>query len=315
MNIKTPVLLIFFNRETEALQVIDAIRKWVPKKMYIASDGGRTENECARIRHLREKIKESIDWDCQLECLFQEHNLGCQWGPISAINWVFEKEDRCIILEDDCVPDFTFFEYCDQLLERYADNEIVWMISGENYVKDKTMFEKADYTFSLKTNTWGWATWKRAWQRCDFNLRFWPVYKKEKVMSHTSYMKYYSELEYLTKQLDNIYRQRDKSIWDYQWRFHMMINNGLCIVPRNNLITNIGWGKFATHTKRKNDVYEVPVEGLSYPLHHPSCVVANADFDQQYGELLFRNKLRLEIKNRNLCNVASMLREHYLGKQ
>lgn len=313
MNINTPVLLIVFNREMEALQVIAAIRKCAPKKMYLASDGGRTEKEHKRILKLREKIKENIDWDCQLECLFSDHNQGCQWGPINAISWVFEKEDKCIILEDDCVPDPSFFEYCDQLLERYADNECVWMISGENYVRDKSMFEKTDYSFSLKTNTWGWATWKRAWQRCDFNLRLWPVYKKENVLSHTCYMKYYNELEYMTKQLDNIHKHRDKSIWDYQWRFHMLINNGLCIVPRNNLITNIGYGKFATHTKLKNSVYDVQTEGLPYPLRHPSCIVANADFDKQYGELLFRSELKLKMKNRNLYEAASMLRKYYFG--
>lgn len=313
MNICTPVLLIFFKREREALQVLDAIRKCAPKKMYIASDGGRTEKEHNRILELREKIKACIDWDCQLECMFSDDNRGCGWGPISAINWVFEKEDRCIILEDDCVPDPTFFEYCDQLLERYADNESIWMISGENYVKDKSMFEKADYSFSLKTYTWGWATWKRAWQKCDFNLRLWSVYKKENVLSHTCYMKYYNELEYLTQQLDNIHKQRDKSIWDYQWRFHMIINNGLCIVPRNHLVTNIGWGKNATHTKVKNTIYDVPIEGLSQPLRHPSCVVANADFDKKFGELLFNKELKSQIKNRNWYSAASLLWKYYFG--
>lgn len=314
MNIDTPVLLISFNREKEVLQVIDAIRECGPKKMYIASDGGRTEKEHTEILKLRERIKASINWDCQLEYLFADHNLGCQWGPITAINWVFEKEDRCIILEDDCVPDYTFFWYCDQLLERYADNESVWMISGENYLKNKSMFENADYGFSMKTNTWGWATWKRAWQRCDFNLNLWPVYKREKVLSHTCYMKYYNELEYMTKQLDNIYRKMDNSIWDYQWRFHMIINNGLCIVPRNNLINNIGYGKYATHTKIRNKVYDVQTEGLTEPLRHPSCVVANVDFDKEYGELLFRNELKLQIENRNFCDVISRLRKYYFGR-
>lgn len=311
---KVPVLLIFFNREKEALAVIDAIRKYAPEKMYLASDGGRTEKEHQKVLQIREKVKKSIDWKCQIKCLFSDKNLGCQWGPVTAVNGAFEEEDRCIILEDDCVPDISFFGYCEQLLERYADNETVWMISGENYLKDDSMFEKADYTFSLRTDTWGWATWKRAWERCDFRLRSWPVYKKEKCLSHTSYMRYYDELEYMTEQLDNIYRKKDKSIWDYQWRFHMIINNGLCIVPRRNLVRNIGWGEAATHTKVKSGIWDVPTGGLSYPLRHPSCVVANADFDRQYGELLFQDKLAYLKGKRDIGNVMKALWRHYLNR-
>lgn len=312
MSINTPVLLIFFNREDEVLQVIDAIRKCAPSKMYIASDGGRTEKEHAQILQLRDRVRSSIDWDCQLNCLFSENNLGCQWGPITAINWVFEREKSCIILEDDCVPDVSFFSYCQQLLERYADNESIWMISGENFLDDKSMFEKSDYTFSVRTDTWGWATWKRAWSKCDFTLKLWPVYKKEKVLSHTYYMKNYDELEYMTYQLENIYKKRDRTIWDYQWRFHMIINNGLCIVPRKNLIKNIGWGKYATHTKSMDRTWEMPTERLKAPLQHPACITANADFDKKYGELLFRSKLKSQMKEKNLYNVVEMLLKHYL---
>lgn len=308
-----PVLLIFFNRENEVEQVINAIRDYAPTKMYIASDGGRTEKEHRRVLQLREKVKRCIDWNCQLKCLFSDHNLGCQWGPVTAINWIFEEEERCIILEDDCVPNLSFFRYCEQLLERYADNESVWMISGENYLCDDKIFENSDYTFSLRTDTWGWATWRRAWKKCDFTLQLWPVYKKEKILLHTYYMRCYDELEYMTKQLDNIYKKKDKSIWDYQWRFHMIINNGLCIIPRKNLVDNIGWGKYASHTKsEKNKIYDVPTEELKPILRHPVCVTANVDFDRTYGELLFKNKLKSKIKNGKIYDAMKMVWEHYL---
>lgn len=311
MHVEIPVLLIFFNREKEVLQVVDAIRKYAPKNVYIASDGGRSKKEHKKVQRIRELVKKSIDWECRLECLFSDKNLGCQWGPITAINWVFEKEDRCIILEDDCVPDVSFFGYCEQLLERYANNESVWMISGENYLSDDSMFEKSDYTFSLRTDTWGWATWKRAWERCDFRLRLWPSCKKEKSLSHTYYMKYYDELEYMTEQLDNIYRQRDKTIWDYQWRFYMIINNGLCIIPRRNLIRNIGWGKTATHTRGEIGIYDVPLENMNVTLRHPPCVMANADFDKKYGELLFRNKLKVYRDEKNIYKEIKLIWKHF----
>ncbi len=312
MSIDAPVLLIFFNREREVLQVIEAIKKCTPKKVYIASDGGRTDKEHEKICKLRKTVQKHIDWECQLNCLFSDINLGCQRGPVTAIDWVFEQEDRCIILEDDCVPGFTFFEYCDQLLKRYAQNENIWMISGENYLQDVSMFEGMDYTFSLRTDTWGWATWRRAWKKCDFTLKRWPDYKKEKVLSHTYYMQVYDELEYMTQQLDNIYKKKDKSIWDYQWRFHMAVNNGLCIIPRRNLINNIGWGKYATHTKNRDKIWDVPVKDLSFPLKHPSCITANVDFDKAYGKLLFLNKLNSQIREREIYNAAKMLLKHYL---
>ncbi len=315
MNIDAPVLLIFFNREDEVLKVIQAIRKCAPRKMYLASDGGRTKKEHEQIVELRRKVKEAIDWECQLNFLFSDKNLGCQWGPVTAVNWVFEKEEQCIILEDDCIPDISFFSYCDELLKRYAKNDNVWMISGDNYLNDNTMFGQADYTFSLRTDTWGWATWKRAWEKCDFKLQKWPAYKREKVLTHTYFMKRYDELDYLTNQLDNIHKKKDKTIWDYQWRFHMIINNGLCVIPRNNLINNIGWGKYATHTRsEKNKVWDVPVKSLGTPLCHPSCITANADFDKKYGELLFRDRLKGQIKNKNVYEVLRMLLRFYRRK-
>lgn len=307
MNIDAPVLLIFFNRENEVMQVINAIKKCTPPKLYLASDGGRTPEEHEKVIRLRQKVRESIDWECHLECLFSDHNLGCQWGPVTAIDWVFGKEDKCIILEDDCVPEVTFFAYCDQLLKRYAKNESVWMISGENYLKDTSMFGSADYTFSLRTDTWGWATWRRAWKKCDFNLRLWPVYKKEEVLSHTYYMQVYDELEDMTAQLENIYRKRDRSIWDYQWRFHMLIYNGLCVIPRRNQIKNIGYGKYATHTKVQKKIRDVSTQNLRFPLRHPSCVVANIDFDKAYGNLLFRDKLRAQLEKKNIVTAAGMV--------
>lgn len=282
----TPVLLIFFNRQV-VFSVIDILRKNKIRNLYIASDGGRYKEEKEKIEKLRHDVKDAVDWDCDVHYRFSEKNQGCEWGPVNAINWVFENEDKCIILEDDCVPEDSFFRYCSELLEYYEEDERIWMVSGENYLSDKSMFGDCDYTFSLRTDTWGWATWKRAWYKCDFQLKKWLTYKREEVLKKSNYMKYYHEIDFFTEQLDNIYKGRDETIWDYQWRFHMLINSGLCIIPKYNLIDNIGWGEEATHTKgSKKTIYDVGIRAMDFPLKHPSCVIANSLYDEKYGNLL-----------------------------
>lgn len=282
----TPVLLIFFNRKY-VLRIINILRKRKVRNLYLASDGGRTEEEKEKIEHLRESVKKAIDWECDVHYRFSDTNQGCEWGPVNAINWVFEKEEECIILEDDCVPEETFFDYCTELLGRYKCDKRVWMISGECYLQDKSVFGDNDYTFSLRTDTWGWATWKRAWMKCDFKLKMWPIYKRDHVLEKSNYMIFYHEIAYMKEQLDNIFKKRDESIWDYQWRFHMLINGGLCIIPRVNLINNIGWGEESTHTKGSRlTVFDVETKPMKFPMKHPSAVIANGFFDKKYGELL-----------------------------
>lgn len=282
----TPVLLIFFNRQI-VFNVIDVLRKNKIRKLYIASDGGRYREENEMIQKLRDAVKVAVDWECEVYYRFSEENQGCEWGPVNAINWVFENEEECIILEDDCVPESSFFEYCAELLEYYKEDERIWMVSGENYLADKSLFGDCDYTFSLRTDTWGWATWKRAWIKCDFHLKKWLTYKREEVLKKSNYMRYYHEIDFLTEQLDNIYKGRDETVWDYQWRFHMLINGGLCIIPKHNLVDNIGWGGEATHTTgNKISIFDVGVQTMKFPLKHPSCVIANSLFDEKYGNLL-----------------------------
>ena len=172
---EAPVLLITFNRTDTTLRVFNAIRKAKPPKLYVFNDGPRKNNE--NDRKAREEINQiidKIDWKCDLTLFFPEKGFGPGFGPANAISWAFEKEDRLIILEDDCVPSQPFFSFCNHILEKYNDDTRVWLVSGRSHQQGSKFFEKQDYIFSHYGHTWGWATWKRCWDHFDLEMKKWP---------------------------------------------------------------------------------------------------------------------------------------------
>ncbi len=243
--IKAPVLLIIFNRPDTTQEVFNAIRKARPPKLYVASDGARADrpDEVAKVNEAR-RIATEVDWDCELHTKFEEQNLGCGPGPKSGISWVFENEDRAIILEDDCIPAQSFFPYCDELLERYKDDERVWTISGDNFYEEVEM--PYSYVFSNYGHSWGWATWKRCWEHFDPGMsgltEFLSLGGFENVFVTRREGRYFNKLyaKFINSQTLN------KHVWDFQANFVAKSNRGLSIVPSRNLVSNIG--VYGTHS-------------------------------------------------------------------
>ncbi len=173
---EAPVLLITFNRPETTRVVLDALRNAQIKTLYIFNDGPRPGIESDNYyRKEIQKLISDIDWDCRLYTLFSETNLGCGPGPVAAISWAFTNEDRLIILEDDCVPAISFFEYCNELLERYKDDARIWRISGDNYSEEFPV--ETSYIFSFFGHSLGWATWKRCWENYDFYMDLLPDFE------------------------------------------------------------------------------------------------------------------------------------------
>ena len=129
MSEKTGVAIIFFNRPNTLKRVFEAVCKAKPKNLFLVQDGSRGEEDEEKIKKCRE-IVEKIDWDCNVYKNYSDVNLGCGKRPQTGISWVFEHVERAIILEDDCVPQNSFFHFCDELLEKYADDKRVLMISA-----------------------------------------------------------------------------------------------------------------------------------------------------------------------------------------
>lgn len=276
--LNTPVLLIIYCRLDTTKEVFEKIREARPRKLYIASDGpkeGATEDMKRRIMETRDWVVSNVDWDCEVFTDFAEKNMGCRLRPSSAISWVFEHEETAIILEDDIVPDISFFRYCQEMLLKYQNDDRIMTISGYKAVDD---FEiTTDYFFSFFSPIWGWATWKRAWEKYDVNVPFWPEVKKKKLLKQ--YFRY-ATVKCMERDFDSVYSNRIDS-WAYQWLLTRIAYNGLGIVPKHNLIRNIGFeSELATHTSGEKMCF--PVHHMIFPIKEVIDVKRNEEYDLAY---------------------------------
>ena len=292
-----PILFIIFNRIDTTRQVFEVIRKVSPRKLYIASDGPREtrEGEKDKVESVRDYVLQSIDWECEVKTLFRDDNLGCGKAVSSAITWFFENEESGIILEDDCLPSLSFFPYCQELLEKYKDNESIYHIAGHNPLTETRT--RYSYYFARIHHCWGWASWRRAWEKYSFDItgldEFIAQKKMNKIFSGNIEENYW---------IDIFKRMEGHGIdtWDYQWTYAIFKNNGICINPAKNLVTNIGFGIDATHTistdysLNNQQRYEI-----SY-INHPRKIKISSRLLRKIHKIVFglygSSKLRSMIK-------------------
>ncbi|MGH9799051.1 MAG: glycosyltransferase family 2 protein [Blastocatellia bacterium] len=274
---KTPVAFIIFNRPDFTNRVFEEIALARPRQLLVIADGSRTDRpgeaeKCAQAR----KVIERVDWECEVLTNFSEVNLGCKMRPLTGINWVFEQVEEAIILEDDCLPDQSFFPYCEELLERYRDDQRVMMVSGVNFFGE---WHKPiqSYYFSRLASSWGWATWRRAWCLNDPELTKWPLVVEQNVIEqlfsdpvHQAFWK-----EVFRRIIDG----ELTDAWDYQWLLTCWLNSGYRIFPEVNLISNIGFRDDATHTFGESPHSNMPLAEIALPLKHPQFVVQGSEAD------------------------------------
>lgn len=278
-----PILFIIFKRPEVALVSFERIRRVKPSKLYIACDGPRVDvhGEQELVEKTRQVILERINWECDVHTRFQQFNLGCSMGVYSAINWLFEHEEKGIILEDDCVMQDSFFPFADELLERYKDDLRIGMIDGANYVKNVSIPDS--YGFSLYKSTNGWATWRRAWKLMDINLKWRETPYCKSIIANMGYRS--RDIKYWKYRLAVI-DHHDASAWDWQWYFTLAAHHMLAIYPNHSLITNIGFGEGATHTSgSKMPSYFITDKEVDFPLRHPKYVVPFQPFEKGFYNL------------------------------
>lgn len=254
---ESPVLFVVFNRLDTTKKVFQEIRKARPKKLFVYADGPRDEEEKKKTDKVREYIMNNIDWNCWVTTNFRKENLGCKYAVSGAIDWFFEHVKEGIILEDDCLPSQSFFKFCDAMLERHRDDEDIMHISGTN-VEGVSNIED-DYFLSKTFNVWGWATWKRAWDYYDVEL---SKYENRNSMRFLDRLNYSLLQKYISKRKYKKTKMGEIDTWDYQWDFDCKYNDGYSIIPRKNLIMNIGIGK-GTHTTRFNRYKILPIHKMS----------------------------------------------------
>lgn len=265
------ILFLIFNRPEVTAKVFGSISKIKPSRLYIAADGprksipGDVEN-CQKTR----EIIGNIDWRCEVHKLFREDNLGCGKAVSSAINWYFEQEDEGIILEDDCLPDDSFYDFCCNILDYYRENNKIMHIGGVNF-QNGIRRGKASYYFSACVHVWGWATWKRAWKMYDYNFsdidEFIRMRKMDVYYSETAVKEYW--LKMFRAKIDT---------WDYQWNYSVWNHGGLAVIPQSNLVTNIGFGSNATHTLATSEWAFRNTTPIN-TIQHPDVIVQNRDAD------------------------------------
>ena len=282
---QTPILFIIYNRPDVSMLAFDQIRKTQPKRLFIAADGAKEAKDIELCEQTRSRVLQAIDWDCEVYKKFEEQNLGCGVGPSSAISWFFEHVDSGIILEDDLVPHDSFFDFCAVLLSRYAKDKRVYSITGVNWQNGLKRGD-ASYFFSRYPGIWGWATWKDRWSDFNIDLQDLDEFISSKKIRRVT--RNPLEINYHLK----TFKEADKGhIWDYQWKYTVFVNEGLCIVPNVNLVSNIGFGENGTHTKDPNhwrarqDTYEV-----QFPLVHPKAIRAHRKADYLTAQNIFFRK-------------------------
>ncbi|MEK6477327.1 nucleotide-diphospho-sugar transferase [Catalinimonas sp. 4WD22] len=283
MPFHTPILFIIFNRPKPTQQVFNAIKQAKPTKLYVAADGPRENKHEEALCNETRAVIQQIDWDCKVKTLFRDKNIGCGLGPKTAIDWLFEHEEEGIILEDDCLPSLSFFRFCEELLERYRHDTRIMHIGGSNFQYGYVRDPDYSYYFSYYSHEWGWASWRRAWKLYDFKISSYPEIKRKGYLDN--YFSNYLEKIYRLSKTDKTLNLKDDKVnwWDYQWDYTKFINSGLSIVPNKNLVTNLGFGEDATHTKSGKDIRGKNLaKEIKFPLKHPTFVIRDNVSDKRY---------------------------------
>ena len=289
---RTPVTLIIFNRPDFTERVFAEIAKAKPAQLFIVADGPRPDcpGEVEKCEAAR-AVVENIGWNCEVFKNYSETNLGCGHRPCSGISWVLKQVESAIILEDDVIPNLTFFRFCEELLERYYDDKRIMQICGHNYQLGQTRGPYSYYFSRRSICGGGWATWRRAWNHFDFQMKLWPTLRQ------TSFLLDILEDETLsqkwTKLFDTAYAGKPSSpaaqsadYWDYQWAFAIWSQSGLSICPNTPLVTNIGYREDGTHTKSANNLWaNLPSGDMEFPLRHPPFIVRNREADHFFIDL------------------------------
>ena len=283
----TPVVFLIFNRPDTTERVFAAIRSVCPQKLLIVADGARLDRigETDKVAAVR-AIVEQVDWDCEVLKNYAENNLGCRERISSGLNWVFQIVEEAIILEDDCLPDITFFQYSEELLEKYRYNEKIMHISGDNFQFGKKRGE-ASYYYSHYAHVWGWATWRRAWKHYNVEFSKWTrMNRKDDFLQIFSTR---AERRFWKKAWDGISVGQIDS-WAFQWVFTCLTQKSLSIMPNVNLVSNIGFGLDATHTSRASKLANIPTSPMEFPIIHPVEFIRSIQADEYISKLAFQKR-------------------------
>ena len=285
----TPILITAFNRPDHVKAVFEAVRSVQPKQLFVCIDGPRIEkeNEEAKVNATR-AIFNNIDWDCELKTLFRPQNLGCKHSVSGGIDWFFEHVEQGIILEDDCVPGEDFFFLTQDLLQKYKDDEQVYMIGGYNPLSNKTKKLTNSYFFAPYAIIYGWATWRRAWQHRLLNMEELDDFINEKKIDFLQIND--ASKYYIIEKFKGV-QSKEIDSWAYGWFYTMIKNKGVTLLYKNSLTKNIGFFGETTHDVGPNVNREI--EQIEKPIIHPDKIEVSHHLDQAFFYTTLKKKSEL----------------------
>lgn len=274
---QTPVVLVVFRRPDITAQVLAEVAQAQPPQLFVIADGPRPDRPedqalCAETRALFDQVT----WPCQVHRNFSDVNMGPDLRTVTGLDWVFSQVETAIILEDDCLPDPSFFRFCEELLQRYHHDTRVMQIAGTNFQLGYQR-NTDSYHFSRFPTSTGWATWRRAWACFDYDLKRLPAFYNGGWV--------YDSLEdplaarNFTRPLDQP-PPRGSYHWDSCWQVTCWMERGLIAVPNVNLITNLGYRPDGTHTQVSDWRAEIQARSLPFPLQHPAFILPDKRADR-----------------------------------
>lgn len=279
----TAVAIIVFHRPDLTRSLLRVLAQVRPPRLYVIADGPRAHKagESESVEEVRALIESEVTWACRVEKNYATKNLGCGKRIATGLDWVFAHEETAIVLEDDCMPDLSFFEFCETMLTRYRDEPRIMHVAGCNLDVSRP---GADYFYSDYPLVWGWASWRRAWQTYDFKAKAWGDPEVRKRVKKRCFLREYGTWDYQF----SLVRQPDRvDIWDFQWVLTCWLRSGLSIVPCKNLVSNLGFRDDATHTKQKPTRFKNETESLLPPYRAPATLAADRVGDRTIAAQYF----------------------------
>ena len=311
-----PVVLIAFNRPDLTARVFERIREWKPPELVFVVDGPRQGNalDGDLVAQVRDIIGQ-VDWPCSVTEDFADTNLGLKQRISSGLTGVFATHEAAVVLEDDCVPDLSFFPFAEELLARYADEPRVGLIGGTSRLRGKRA-SKYSYDFSDDVRIWGWATWARTWNEFiaskDLDAT-WATETKERIVRG------FPQGPRRRAMASMIDEAAELDSWALPFAIHCRSQQYLSAVPEVNLVENIGFGARSTHTTFEDYVAEVKAIPLEFPLRHPSNVAHNPEVDRLENAMDARVRVLyplahpFNVAGRLLRFVRTRIRQSRLG--
>lgn len=290
-----PIAIFFFKRIEKTQLIIKRLAVLKPKKLYLLGDGPRDSNEAVSVDECRRLVEDKINWDCEIIRRYAQTNIGVYENIAGGVKWVFEREENAIFLEDDNLPEISFFQFCKEMLLYYKeDNRILW-ICGTNYLLDYQPQDDSSYVFTHNMMPCGWASWGNKFMKYyDGELKLWNdpyINKRVRAMKYDSNL-HNQDINCWERESYRIKNNQKPGSWDYQMSFTIRAHGLYGIIPKYNQITNIGVDMDSIHggTSFKNVMTRrfcgLPTKEMNFPLKHPKIVKTDVVFEKRIAKII-----------------------------